>query len=160
VFRVPAFAGVSTWLAPASCVSRPHHRGFDAECRLASRMVLAMDSCPDSPGGPRSHHASHFAWRGAGGAFERPAPLRILGWYVLPRMPAPCWHGWSPQPDSRLRRGPIEVICDVPLGQLAWKAALARDLPLLVVLTLLVAIVIQCRMLRLLWFPHSARPAV
>jgi peptide/nickel transport system permease protein len=39
---------------------------------------------------------------------------------------------------------PIEVICDVPgLGQLAWKAALARDLPLLVVLTLLVAIVIQ-----------------
>jgi ABC-type dipeptide/oligopeptide/nickel transport system permease component len=39
---------------------------------------------------------------------------------------------------------PIEVICDVPgLGQLAWKAALARDLPVLVVLTLLVAIVIQ-----------------
>ena len=39
---------------------------------------------------------------------------------------------------------PIEVICDVPgLGQLAWKAALGRDLPVLVVLTVLVAIVIQ-----------------
>jgi peptide/nickel transport system permease protein len=35
---------------------------------------------------------------------------------------------------------PIEVICDLPgVGQLAWKAALARDLPLLVALTFLVA---------------------
>jgi peptide/nickel transport system permease protein len=35
---------------------------------------------------------------------------------------------------------PIEVICDLPgVGQLAWKAALARDLPLLVTLTFLVA---------------------
>jgi ABC-type dipeptide/oligopeptide/nickel transport system permease component len=37
---------------------------------------------------------------------------------------------------------PVEVICDVPgLGQLAWKAALERDLPLLVSLTLLVTAV-------------------
>lgn len=35
---------------------------------------------------------------------------------------------------------PIEVLCDFPgLGQLAWKAALARDLPVLVSLTILVA---------------------
>ena len=35
---------------------------------------------------------------------------------------------------------PIEVLCDLPgIGQLAWKAALARDLPVLVSLTILVA---------------------
>jgi peptide/nickel transport system permease protein len=35
---------------------------------------------------------------------------------------------------------PIEVICDTPgVGQLAWKAALDRDLPLLVNITILVA---------------------
>ncbi len=34
---------------------------------------------------------------------------------------------------------PVEVVCDIPgIGQLAWKAALARDLPVLVTLTLLV----------------------
>jgi peptide/nickel transport system permease protein len=37
---------------------------------------------------------------------------------------------------------PIEAICDVPgLGKLAWNAATARDLPLLVNLTMLVAVV-------------------
>jgi len=36
---------------------------------------------------------------------------------------------------------PIEVVCDYPgIGQLAWKAALERDLPLLVDITLLVTI--------------------
>lgn len=36
---------------------------------------------------------------------------------------------------------PIEAICDVPgLGRLAWNAAMARDLPLLVMLTMLVAV--------------------
>jgi peptide/nickel transport system permease protein len=34
---------------------------------------------------------------------------------------------------------PVEVICDIPgLGQLAWKAAIARDLPLLAAMTLIV----------------------
>jgi peptide/nickel transport system permease protein len=37
---------------------------------------------------------------------------------------------------------PIEVICDSPgVGQLAWQAALGRDLPLLVNVTLLIALV-------------------
>ncbi len=37
---------------------------------------------------------------------------------------------------------PIEVICDSPgVGQLAWQAALSRDLPLLVNLTMLIALV-------------------
>lgn len=36
---------------------------------------------------------------------------------------------------------PIEAICDLPgIGQLAWKAALSRDLPLLVTITMLVGL--------------------
>jgi peptide/nickel transport system permease protein len=39
---------------------------------------------------------------------------------------------------------PVETLCDLPgLGQLAWKAATARDLPLLVVLTLLITLFTQ-----------------
>ena len=38
----------------------------------------------------------------------------------------------------------IEAVCDLPgLGQLAWKAAAARDLPVLVVLTVVIAVVTQ-----------------
>jgi peptide/nickel transport system permease protein len=38
----------------------------------------------------------------------------------------------------------VEVVCDFPgIGQLAWKAALARDLPLLVTLTMLVTLATQ-----------------
>jgi len=38
---------------------------------------------------------------------------------------------------------PVEAICDVPgLGKLAWRAAMARDLPLLVNVTMLVAIAV------------------
>jgi ABC-type dipeptide/oligopeptide/nickel transport system permease component len=37
---------------------------------------------------------------------------------------------------------PVEALCDIPgIGQLAWKAALARDLELLVMLTMIVATV-------------------
>jgi peptide/nickel transport system permease protein len=39
---------------------------------------------------------------------------------------------------------PIEVLCDFPgIGQLAWKAALSRDLPVLVSLTIVIAAVTQ-----------------
>jgi len=39
---------------------------------------------------------------------------------------------------------PVETMCDVPgLGQLAWKAATARDLPLLLALTLMIALAAQ-----------------
>ena len=38
----------------------------------------------------------------------------------------------------------VEAVCDLPgLGQLAWKAALARDLPLLVGLTVLITLMTQ-----------------
>ena len=71
--------------------------------------------------------------------------VSILARYVMPRVAGPLL-AWMAATIG-LAIGavvPIEVICDVPgLGQLAWKAAQARDLPVLVVLTLLVAIVIQ-----------------
>jgi peptide/nickel transport system permease protein len=39
---------------------------------------------------------------------------------------------------------PVETLCDLPgIGQLAWKAAIARDLPVLVSLTMLIAVVTQ-----------------
>lgn len=38
---------------------------------------------------------------------------------------------------------PIEVVCDYPgLGQLAWKAALQRDMPLLVGITLIASVIV------------------
>jgi peptide/nickel transport system permease protein len=39
---------------------------------------------------------------------------------------------------------PVEVLCDLPgIGQLAWKAATARDLPVLVAITFMVIAVTQ-----------------
>jgi len=38
----------------------------------------------------------------------------------------------------------VEVLCDLPgIGQLAWKAATARDLPLLVAITFVVIVMTQ-----------------
>lgn len=71
--------------------------------------------------------------------------MRVLGWHVLPAVSGQLL-AWLMASIS-LAIGavvPIEVICDVPgLGQLAWKAALARDLPVLVVLTLVIGLMIQ-----------------
>ncbi len=69
--------------------------------------------------------------------------LRILGWHVLPSA-APQLVGLAGVTISIAIGAaiPVEVICDTPgLGQLAWQAALARDLPLLVNVTLLVTLV-------------------
>ena len=67
---------------------------------------------------------------------------RILWWHVLPSM----------LPEMLALAGisvslafsvaiPLEAVCDVPgLGQLAWQAALGRDLPVLVTVTLLLAL--------------------
>jgi peptide/nickel transport system permease protein len=39
---------------------------------------------------------------------------------------------------------PVETLCDLPgIGQLAWKAAIARDLPVLVSLTMLITVLTQ-----------------
>jgi peptide/nickel transport system permease protein len=70
-------------------------------------------------------------------------PGRVVLWHILP--PA------TPQLIALLGVSanlaftsaiPVEALCDVPgLGQLAWQAALGRDLPVLVAITLLVTAV-------------------
>jgi len=65
-------------------------------------------------------------------------------------MPHCCWANAAPQLAGLagialvLAFGaiiPIEALCDVPgVGQLAWKAALARDLPLLCALALVITL--------------------
>jgi len=68
---------------------------------------------------------------------------RILLWHVLP-IAAPQILALAGVSVSIAFGAsiPIEVICDFPgIGQLAWQAALARDMPLLVNLTMLVTVV-------------------
>lgn len=67
---------------------------------------------------------------------------RILAAHVLPAAaPALLALGAASASMAIGAAIPIEAICDVPgLGRLAWQAAMARDLPLLVNLTMLVAL--------------------
>jgi peptide/nickel transport system permease protein len=69
--------------------------------------------------------------------------LRILGWHVLPNIAGPLLALAGVTVSMALGAAiPVEVVCDYPgIGQLAWKAALARDVPLLVNLTLIIALV-------------------
>jgi len=73
------------------------------------------------------------------------SPSRILLWHVVPSCRAEliALAGIS----ITMAFGaaiPVETICDLPgLGQLAWKAAIARDLPVLVSLTTMVTLVVQ-----------------
>ena len=68
---------------------------------------------------------------------------RIFLWHVLPNIAAPMLALAGVTVSIAFAAAiPVEVVCDSPgLGQLAWKAALSRDVPLLVNLTLLIAIV-------------------
>jgi peptide/nickel transport system permease protein len=147
IFRSPALAGAST-LANACllCLPTAAIAALLLNANWPAGMVLALALVPKvfqvSRGliGQAVEHSEVLAARARG-----LGTLRILGWYVLPRIAGPllAWLAAT----AGLAIGavvPIEVICDVPgLGQLAWKAALARDLPVLVVLTLLVAAIIQ-----------------
>lgn len=72
-------------------------------------------------------------------------PARILFWHVIP-IAAPQALALAGVSVSMAFGAAVavEVICDFPgIGQLAWKAALARDLPLLVTLTMLVTLATQ-----------------
>jgi len=72
-------------------------------------------------------------------------PWRILCWHVLP-VAAPQVLALAGVSVSMAFGSAVavEVVCDFPgIGQLAWKAALARDLPLLVTLTMLVTLATQ-----------------
>jgi peptide/nickel transport system permease protein len=70
-------------------------------------------------------------------------PVRILLWHVLPvagpQLLAVAGVSVSIAVGAAI---PVEALCGVPgIGQLAWQAALGRDLPLLVNLTVLVTLV-------------------
>src|SRR5690242_8627029 len=69
--------------------------------------------------------------------------VHILGWHVLPNIAAPMLALAGVTVSLALGAAiPVEVVCDYPgLGQLAWRSALARDVPVLVNLTLIIALV-------------------
>jgi len=69
--------------------------------------------------------------------------VRVLLWHVLP-VAAPQLFALAGISVSLAFAAaiPVEVLCDLPgIGQLAWKAALGRDLELLVILTMIVTLV-------------------
>jgi peptide/nickel transport system permease protein len=71
------------------------------------------------------------------------SPVRILFRHVLPPAAPPLLGLIGVSVSMALGAAiPIEAICDSPgIGQLAWQAALGRDLPLLVNLTVLTALI-------------------
>jgi peptide/nickel transport system permease protein len=147
IWRIPALAGISS-LANAFllCVPTAAIAALLLNADWPAEMVLAVSLLPKVFQVSRGLIVQALAHGEVIAARARGLhTMRILGWYVLPRIAGPllAWFAAT----AGLAIGavvPIEVICDVPgLGQLAWKAALARDLPVLVVLTLLVAIIIQ-----------------
>jgi peptide/nickel transport system permease protein len=72
-------------------------------------------------------------------------PWRILLWQVVPVAAPPMLALAGVSVSMAFGAAvAVEVICNFPgIGQLAWKAALARDLPLLVTLTMLVTLATQ-----------------
>jgi len=71
------------------------------------------------------------------------APLRILLWHVLPVTGAQLLAVAGISVSIALGAAiPVEALCGIAgIGQLAWQAALGRDLPLLVNLTVLVTVI-------------------
>ncbi len=72
-------------------------------------------------------------------------PARILAFHVLP-VCAPQLLALAGVSASMAFGAaiPVETLCDLPgIGQLAWKAAVARDLPVLVSLTMLITLLTQ-----------------
>jgi peptide/nickel transport system permease protein len=70
-------------------------------------------------------------------------PVRILLWHILPVAARPMLALAGVSVCLAFTAAiPIEVLCDLPgIGQLAWKAALSRDLALLVDLTMIVTLI-------------------
>lgn len=68
---------------------------------------------------------------------------RVLIWHILPVAAPPLGALVGVSVCLAFAAAiPIEVLCDMPgIGQLAWKAAMGRDLPLLVNLTMLVTLI-------------------
>ena len=68
---------------------------------------------------------------------------RVLFWHVLPVCARPLFALAGVSVSLALGACiPVEALCGIPgIGQLAWQAAIARDLPLLVTLTVLVTVI-------------------
>ena len=73
-------------------------------------------------------------------------PVRLLTVHILPRIASPLLGLLTLSIVTALSALiPVEVIFSVPgIGQLAWNAALNRDLPVLLAVTLLMAIAVTC----------------
>jgi peptide/nickel transport system permease protein len=100
---------------------------FPRTYRYASNLLTKAYSCP---------HIVAARARGLGEA-------RILFWHVVPvvtpQLLALAGVSVSVAVGAAI---PVEALCGLPgIGQLAWQAALARDLPLLVNITILVTLV-------------------
>ncbi len=70
-------------------------------------------------------------------------PVRILLWHIVPTAARPLLALAGITVCLAFAAAiPVEVVCDLPgIGQLAWKAALSRDLGLLVNLTMVVTVI-------------------
>jgi peptide/nickel transport system permease protein len=68
---------------------------------------------------------------------------RVLLWHILPVVAAPLLALAGISISAAFTAAiPVEALCDLPgIGQLAWKAALGRDLPVLVNVTMMIAVV-------------------
>ncbi len=91
-----------------------------------------------------AYGAAHVTMARARGIGE----VRILGAHVLPAAaPQLAALGGASLSMAIGAAIPVEAICGVPgLGQLAWQAAMARDLPLLIQMTVLVAVATMAAM--------------
>jgi len=71
------------------------------------------------------------------------SPVRILLWHILPVAGRPLLALAGVTVSLAFAAAiPVEVLCDLPgIGQLAWKAALSRDMGLLVNLTMIVTLI-------------------
>jgi peptide/nickel transport system permease protein len=87
----------------------------------------------------KAHSLPHIVTARAKGLSE----LRILFWHVLPVAGPPLLAVAGVSVSIAVGAAiPVEALCGLAgVGQLAWQAALARDLPLLTNLTILVTLV-------------------
>ena len=87
----------------------------------------------------RSYDLPHITTARAKGL----GPVRVFCWHVVPVSAAPLLALAGVSVSIALGAAvPVEALCGIPgIGQLAWQAALGRDLPLLVTSTVLVTVV-------------------
>jgi len=115
--------------------------------RMPGRLVLALIVFPNIFRYARnllmrSAASAHVLTARAKGLGTLPILFRHVLWPATPQLLAVAGVSASIAFTSAI---PVEALCDLPgLGQLAWRAALSRDLYLLVTLTMIVSVVTLC----------------